>query len=151
MRVRLCTCALLTLMLAAIAVPTVAGQEPPPQPPEAPGAPEPGAAPQPPEPPAPPAPPARAARPPRPPEPSRAADKGVNIRVDATVSESRGTEVIAKKVLSVTVVDGENGSVRSMIRVPQQQGKTPETFSYVQAPLNMDVGAMLRDDNRSER
>jgi hypothetical protein len=148
MRVRLCTVAFLVFVLGAIVVPNVVGQEPPPQPPSAP---EPAAAPQPPEQPQQPAPPrARTVRPPRPEEPPRVPSepsKGVNVRVEATVSEWRGTEVIAKKVLSVTVLDGENGAVRSTISIPiQQKGST--AFNYNSAPLNMDARVRMLDDNR---
>ena len=43
--------------------------------------------------------------------------KDVNIRIDATVVESRGTQVVDKKVISLTCVDGE-WVVRSSQQVP---------------------------------
>jgi hypothetical protein len=79
--------------------------------------------------------------------------KWVNIRIEATVIESRGEQVTGKKVVSITLVDGENGSVRSSQQVPVQMpvpgpgGQSPFR-SYNEAPLNMDARARLRDDGR---
>jgi hypothetical protein len=77
--------------------------------------------------------------------------KWVNIRIEATVIESRGEQVTSKKVVSITLVDGENGSVRSSQQVPMQVGGPagqPAFRSYNDAPLNMDARARLRDDGR---
>lgn len=150
MRLRVVTVVFTLLALCAVGISAGAGQEPPTPPTPA--------TPSTPAPPARPAPPAAAPQPPQPPERPQAArpavrapgaepSKGVNIRVDATVTESRGTEVVAKKVLSVTVVDGENGSVRSTLSVPFQPKGSPG-FSYDKAPLNMDARVRLLDDNR---
>jgi hypothetical protein len=86
---------------------------------------------------------------------ARASTPSTNIRIDATVIESRGEQVTGKKVVSVTVVDGETGAVRSSQRVPVPQPVAKEgtntpvtTFSYVSAPLNMDARAKLQEDGR---
>ena len=73
--------------------------------------------------------------------------KGVNVRIDATVIESHGEQVTGRKVLTITLVDGEVGSVRSTQQVPFQP-KGSSTFSYQSTPLNMDAKATLRDDGR---
>jgi hypothetical protein len=73
------------------------------------------------------------------------ASKGVNIRVDATVTESRGDQVLGRKVVSVTLVDGEEGSVRSSAMVPVSQSNDGP---FQRVPLNMDAMMRLRDDNR---
>jgi hypothetical protein len=81
--------------------------------------------------------------------PPASLSKWVNIRIDATVIESRGEQVTSKKVVSITLVDGENGSVRSSQQVPTKQ--SPSAMPIVQfreAPLNMDARARLRDDGR---
>jgi len=75
--------------------------------------------------------------------------KGVNVRIDATVIESRGEQVTGRKMLTVTLVDGEWGSVRSSQQVPvHPKGSAPSVFSYRASPLNMDARAFLRDDGR---
>jgi hypothetical protein len=73
--------------------------------------------------------------------------KGVNVRIDATVIESHGEQVTGRKVLTITLVDGEMGSVRSTQQVPFQPKGSP-AFSYQSTPLNMDAKATLRDDGR---
>src|SRR3954468_24776798 len=73
--------------------------------------------------------------------------KGINIRIDATVIESHGEQVTGRKVLTITLVDGERGSVRSAQQVPFQP-KGSAGYSYRAAPLNMDALAVLRDDGR---
>jgi hypothetical protein len=73
--------------------------------------------------------------------------KGVNVRIDATVIESRGEQVTGRKVLTITLVDGERGSVRSAQAVPFKP-KGTNGYSYRSSPLNMDALAMLRDDGR---
>jgi len=109
--------------------------------------------------------PARQAPPPPPPAPPRATprtqarpaiageppravvepqyvSKGVNIRIDATVTESRGDQTLGRKVVSITLVDGDSGSVRSSAMVPVG------TDSFTRVPLNMDARGRIRDDNR---
>jgi uncharacterized protein (DUF4415 family) len=73
--------------------------------------------------------------------------KGLNVRIDATVIESHGEQVTGRKVLTITLVDGEWGSVRSTQQVPFQ-AKGSQSFSYQPAPLNMDARATLREDGR---
>jgi hypothetical protein len=105
----------------------------------------------------------RTPRPPRaaattPPEPPVRVEstKSVNIRVDATIIESRGDQTIGRRVISATMVDGENASVRSMAFVPMRQtdedaGKAPNVVVPVQqtrALLNMDAKARLRADSK---
>jgi hypothetical protein len=132
---------------------------PPPPPP----APPPGATPgqeAPPPPPA--APPPGAPRvPTRTPQPPRAViaatpgegpyvPKDVNIRVDATITESRGEQTLGRKVISVTLRDGDTGSVRSSALVPQPKfgGAPDEQGSLTRAPLNMDATVFLREGGR---
>jgi hypothetical protein len=77
--------------------------------------------------------------------------KGINIRIDATVTESRGEQVLGRKVISVTLVDGENGAVRSSAMVPiNQSNDGPKAWpgDFQRVPLNMDAMVRLRDDNR---
>jgi len=77
--------------------------------------------------------------------------KGVNIRIDATVTESRGDQVLGKKVVSITVLDGDNGSVRSSALVPQPAPVNVPTGApagVTRVPLNMDAFVWLRDANR---
>lgn len=73
--------------------------------------------------------------------------KGVNVRIDATVIEAHGEQVTGRKMLTVTLVDGEWGSVRSSQQVAFQP-KGSSGYSYRTAPLNMDARAFLRDDGR---
>jgi len=73
--------------------------------------------------------------------------KGVNVRIDATVIESRGEQVTGRKVLTITLVDGAWGSVRSAQQVPFQP-KGSSGYNYRTAPLNMDAKATLLDDGR---
>jgi len=106
----------------------------------------------PPTPPAAPTPPAklRSDKPvtPTPPAaPAPRVSKNINIRIDATVAESRGAQVIDKKVISLTCVDGSGGSVRSSQDVPFKT-KGSDSFNYRNTPLNMDATVELRDDGR---
>jgi hypothetical protein len=72
--------------------------------------------------------------------------KGVNVRIDATVIESKGEEVTGRKVLSVTTLDGGDwSSVRSTQNV---RVRFNNVVSYRAAPLNMDARAFLREDGR---
>jgi hypothetical protein len=80
-------------------------------------------------------------------ERTTAQSKNVNVRIDATVIESHGDQVTGRKVLTITLVDGEWGSVRSTQQVPFQ-ARGSNTYSYQMAPLNMDAKALLRDDGR---
>jgi hypothetical protein len=74
--------------------------------------------------------------------------------VEATIIESRGDQTIGQRVISATMVDGENASVRSMAFVPVRQtegdaGKPPNVVVSGQqsrAMLNMDARARLRTD-----
>ena len=129
-------------------------QAPPPPPPAPPPQ---GAQPrtQPPPPPPAPPPPAEPALPraPRAPRIARAerpgaSSKGVNIRIDATVIESRGEQTVGRKTVSATVMDGENGSVRSTVIVPAQSPTDGARKDMLRGVLNMDVRAWLRDDGR---
>ena len=76
--------------------------------------------------------------------------KDVNIRVDATITESRGEETLGRKVISVTLRDGDTGSVRSSALVPQPKfgGAPDEQGSLTRAPLNMDATVFLREGGR---
>jgi hypothetical protein len=154
--------------LSASMIQAPATPSPPPQattPPPPPGAPdEDQDADAPPPPPAAPPPPGarRSVRPPQPrpasaPESRRAerdvnyTSKGINIRIDATVTESRGEQILGRKVISVTLVDGENGAVRSSAMVPiSQSNDGPKAWpgDFQRVPLNMDAMVRLRDDNR---
>src|SRR5215218_3073217 len=78
---------------------------------------------------------------------ARYVSKGVNIRIDAAITDSRGEQVLGKKVVTVTVVDGRSGQVRSTQQVPFHM-KGTNGFSYQNAPLNMDAEALLREDGR---
>jgi len=73
--------------------------------------------------------------------------KDINIRIDATVIESRGDHVVDKKVISVTCVDGKGAFVRSTQSVAFK-AKGSDGFNYQDAPLNMDADVNLRDDGR---
>ena len=141
---------------APVGRPTQATAPPPPPapPPGATSAQE-GAPPQPPAAPPPGAP--RTTRAPQPPGPAIAAAPGlapyvakdVNIRVDATITESRGEQTLGKKVISVTLRDGDTGSVRSSALVPQPKfGGTPDEQGLTRAPLNMDATVFLREGGR---
>jgi outer membrane biosynthesis protein TonB len=130
-------------------------QAPPPPPPPAP--PPQGAQPRTQPPPPPPAPPTPAEpaspRAPRAPRIARAerpaaSSKGVNIRIDATVIESRGEQTVGRKTVSATVMDGENGFVRSTVIVPAQSPIDSARKDMLRGVLNMDVRAWLRDDGR---
>jgi hypothetical protein len=100
----------------------------------------------------------RATQPPQPPRQAIALAPGVgpyvakdvNIRVDGTITESRGEQTLGRKVISVTLRDGDTGSVRSSALVPQPKfGGTPdEQGSLTRAPLNMDATVFLRDGGR---
>jgi hypothetical protein len=134
------------------------------QPPTPPAAPPPGATTAqeaaPPPPPAAPPPGTPRATPPPPPRAAitaaappgegRYVAKDVNIRVDGTITESRGEQTLGRKVISVTLRDGDTGSVRSSALVPQPKfGGTPdEQGSLTRAPLNMDATVFLREGGR---
>jgi hypothetical protein len=72
----------------------------------------------------------------------------VNIRIDATVIESRGAQTVSRKTVSATVMDGENGSVRSTVIMPAQSPVDSARKDMLRGILNMDVRAWLRDDGR---
>ena len=76
--------------------------------------------------------------------------KDVNIRIDATITESRAEQPLGRKVISVTLRDGDTGSVRSSALVPQPKfGGPPDARgSLTRAPLNMDATVFLRDSGR---
>jgi hypothetical protein len=83
--------------------------------------------------------------------------KSVNIRVDATIIESRGDQTIGRRTISATMVDGENGSVRSMVFVPARPPEagadkpssvSPIPLQQTRAQLNMDARARLRGDGK---
>jgi hypothetical protein len=76
--------------------------------------------------------------------------KDVNIRIDATITESRAEQPLGRKVISVTLRDGDTGSVRSSALVPQPKfGGPPDAQgSLTRAPLNMDATVFLRDSGR---
>jgi hypothetical protein len=78
------------------------------------------------------------------PPPAPRPGKDINIRIDATVIESRGDHVVDKKVISVTCVDGKGAFVRSTQSVAFK-AKGSEGFNYQDAPLNMDADVNLRD------
>ena len=63
--------------------------------------------------------------------------KGVNIRIDATVTESRGDQVLGRKVVSVTLVDGESARCARQHWSPGIEDRT----SFTRVPLNMDAEA----------
>jgi hypothetical protein len=129
---------------------------PPPAPPPGTTAAQEGAPPPPPAAPPPGAP--RAQRAPQSPRPVIAAippgegpyvAKDVNIRVDATITESRGEQTLGRKVISVTLRDGDTGSVRSSALVPQPKfGGSPDDQGLTRAPLNMDATVFLREGGR---
>jgi len=50
--------------------------------------------------------------------------------------------------VTVTVLDGRNGQVRSTQQVPIRMKGSNGSFNYQSAPLNMDAQALLRDDGR---
>ena len=68
-------------------------------------------------------------------------------QIDATVAELRGSQVLDKKVISVTCVDGDSGSVRSTQAVPFKV-KGSDGFSYRDMLFNMDAAVALRDEGR---
>jgi hypothetical protein len=75
--------------------------------------------------------------------------RDVNIRVDATITESRGEQTLGRKVISVTLRDGDTGSVRSSALVPQPKfGGSPDDQGLTRAPLNMDATVFLREGGR---
>jgi hypothetical protein len=75
--------------------------------------------------------------------------KDVNIRVEATITESRGEQTLGRKVISVTLRDGDTGSVRSSALVPQPKfGGSPDEQGLTRAPLNMDATVFLREGGR---
>src|SRR6476660_1423455 len=84
------------------------------------------------------------------PPPAPRPGKDINIRIDATVIESRGDHVVDKKVISVTCVDGKGAFVRSTQSVAFK-AKGSEGFNYQDAPLNMDTDVNLRDTDECSR
>jgi hypothetical protein len=113
-------------------------------------------------PPPPPPPPATLAQPARgrvatsqaPPPPSpppvqgqgaRSAQRGgqpINVKIDVTITDQQGSSTPIRKVLSVVVGDGFNGSVRSTSFFNNLPG------SNGQVPLNMDVYPTLLSDGK---
>src|SRR5437899_9365241 len=73
--------------------------------------------PPPPAPPAQPANPRAPAAPPAPPPPPRRGQP-INIKVDVTITDQRGSGAPTKKTLSVIVADQQNGMVRSESLIP---------------------------------
>jgi hypothetical protein len=135
---------------AAQGGPQPATQPSPPQPPATPppiAQPTRGEQPRPATPPAQPAPPAEAP-PPQDVQPSRAPGSNVNVRIDATVIEHRGDQVVGRKTVSATVVDGQRGSVRSTVVVQVPTVNEPSRKEAHSGVLNMDVQAWLLEGNR---
>ena len=74
----------------------------------------------------------------------------MNVRVEVTIIDQSGTRAPTKKTVSLTVVDGGSGSVRSGVTVPipntvfssTQEGKVPSPFTsyqYKDMGLSLDV------------
>lgn len=108
--------------------------EAPQEPPEPPKAIRPGESPRPPE--APTAPRAGEPRPgkeaaPKAPEPGQL----VNVRIDVTITDQRGSQPPVTKAVSVTVADRESGGIRSLAEAPI--GTKTENLRTV--PLDVDV------------
>jgi hypothetical protein len=92
----------------------------------------------PPAPPKPPAPP-RAAAPPTPPAPpTRRLGQPINVRVEVTITDQRGSAAPIKKTLSVIVADQQNGMVRSESLSP----------SVGAVPLHIDAQPEILPDGK---
>jgi hypothetical protein len=127
------------LMLAATT--PAFGQPPTPQAPQPPRPPAPGQQPQAPAiPPAQPTPPA-APTPPTPPAPRREGQP-LNIKVELTISDQRGTAAPSKKTVSVVVADGMTGYIRSTSNYSAPNGRIEGV------PLHVDVDPQLLSDGK---
>ncbi len=97
--------------------------------------------------------------PPAPPSPPPPLPRGpaFNVRVDVTISDQSGSNAPTKKQVSLTVVDGGSGSVRSGVTVPMptmtfpgagEGGKPPMTsYNYRDMGLSLDVSQVAIVDN----
>jgi hypothetical protein len=101
---------------------TAAAQAPPPSPPNPPQAPASPAVP--PAPPTPPAPPRRG--------------QPINVRVEVTITDQRGTAAPMKKMVSVIVADQQSGMVRSESLIP----------SMGTIPLHVDASPEILSDGK---
>lgn len=140
------------LMLPAPPEPPQAASSPaPPVPPAAPDPPQAPKAAKPVTPPAPPTPPPSR-------EATRTSLSSLNVRVDVTITDQSGSNPAVKKSVSVTVVDGGSGSVRSGVTVPipntvfssTQEGKGPSpitSYQYKDMGLSLDVTNVTIIDN----
>lgn len=151
---------LLFAVLLSASPALVLGQTPPPEPPDVPTAPATLATPKapraarvatvpeapmapetevPPQPPTPEAPkPARAAQAPAPPAPPRPMGQMINVRIDVTLSDSKG----ASKVLTMTVADGESGMNRTTSAITS--GSNVGDFSFNADAAPTVVGNKIR-------
>jgi hypothetical protein len=113
-------------------------------------------APTPPQPPAPPTPPTapRAATAPRAPEPL--ALSRTNVKVEVTITDQPASGSPTRKSISLTVGDGQRGSVRSGVTIPipstsfanmKDDNKPMVSYTYRDVGLNLDVENVLVQGN----
>jgi hypothetical protein len=129
MRTRFFAVAALVIMLMTLAIGSAAAQIPPPSaPPKAP-APKTKVETEPPPPPAPKAPPSLP----------------INVRIDVTITDQRGSAPPSKKTVSVVVADGQNGSVRSSSKIPIMKNSAGPLLNL---PLNIDATPAILEGNK---
>lgn len=144
------------LGVVLLAPATLAGQRPPDAPPllppeatrQAPGqpVPPPGPLPQPPPPPQ-----GRPGQPGPPPEhavePSREPGQPVNVKIDLTITDQRGSNPPVKKVVSMTLADREQGMIRSQAEAPYSGSKEGK-LSLRPVPLHVDARPVIGEANK---
>jgi hypothetical protein len=68
----------------------------------------------------------------------------INIRVEVTITDQRGADKPVVKNASMTVADGERGSVRTTAQVPSFS-KSP---AFAEVPLNLDAGPRVLEGGK---
>ncbi|MCX6551616.1 MAG: hypothetical protein NTY02_11550 [Acidobacteria bacterium] len=64
----------------------------------------------------------------------------VNVRVEFTITDQVGAKPPTKKTMSMTVAEGENSRIRTMVEAFAKSGSTVQR---VQAPLSVDVSPVI--------
>ncbi|HVR70015.1 MAG TPA: hypothetical protein VMT87_04145 [Vicinamibacteria bacterium] len=77
---------------------------------------------------------------PTPPEP-RHEPSLTNVRIDLTLVNQAGSGPPVRKTMTLTLADGERGSLRSLpeVAVPMMVGESVKTYTIVTLPLNVDA------------
>jgi len=80
-----------------------------------------------------------------PPAPKAPPGLPINVRIDVTITDQRGSAPPAKKTVSMLLADGQNGGVRSVSQIPtfKNSGGPP-----IHLPLNIDAAPLILEGNK---